>query len=50
MKIAAIRERVKGENRVAITPEGAQLYVKKRFIRNPLRRRCNFKSTTNTPC
>ena len=31
MKIAAIRERVKGENRVAITPEGAQLYVKKGF-------------------
>ena len=31
MKIAAIRERVKGENRVAITPDVANLFVKKGY-------------------
>ncbi len=32
MKIAAIRERVKGENRVAITPDVANLFVKKGYM------------------
>ena len=45
MKIAAIKERVKGDNRVAITPETAKLYAKKGynvFIEKDMGLDCSF--------